>query len=98
MYLNHIVPLFLQMVKSYIGSLHTPEVIEKFRKLGASQEVLLVLQQGLFMPYEESLIPKNEFFTHNKTYFENREFANQQLKIWELKGHLHKRNSYQFST
>ena len=57
---------FLQMVKSYIGSLHTPEVIEKFRKLGASQEVLLVLQQGLFMPYEESLIPKNEFFTHNK--------------------------------
>ena len=83
-----------QMVKSYIGSLHTPEVIEKFRKLGASQEVLLVLQQGLFMPYEESLIPKNEFFTHNKTYFENREFANQQLKIWELKGQLHKRNSY----
>ena len=77
---------FLQMVKSYIGSLHTPEVIEKFRKLGASQEVLLVLQQGLFMPYEESLIPKNEFFTHNKSYFENREFANQQLKIWELKG------------
>ena len=55
-----------QMVKSYIGSLHTPEVIEKFRKLGASQEVLLVLQQGLFMPYEESMIPKNEFFTHNK--------------------------------
>ena len=83
-----------QMVKSYIGSLHTPEVIEKFRKLGASQEVLLVLQQGLFMPYEESLIPKNEFFTHNKTYFENREFANQQLKIWELKGQLHKRNFY----
>ena len=79
------------MVKSYIGSLHTPEVIEKFRKLGASQEVLLVLQQGLFMPYEESLIPKNEFFTHNKTYFENREFANQQLKIWELKGQLYKR-------
>ena len=55
-----------QMVKSYIGSLHTPEVIEKFRKLGASEEVLLVLQQGLFMPYEDSMIPKNEFFTHNK--------------------------------
>ena len=55
-----------QMVKSYIGSLHTPEVIEKFRKLGASQEVLLVLQQGLYMPYEDSMIPKNEFFTHNK--------------------------------
>ena len=69
-----------------IGSLHTKETVEKFRKLGASQEVLSVLQEGLFMPYEESLIPKNEFFTHNKTYFENREFANQQLKIWELKG------------
>ena len=61
-----IIAFLLQMVKSYIGSLHTPEVIEKFRKLGASQEVLLVLQQGLFMPYEESMIPKNEFFTHNK--------------------------------
>ena len=115
-----------QMVKSFIGSLHTPEVIEKFRKLGASEEVLLVLQQGLYMPYEDSMIPKNEFFTHNKgdyicllslvrhilymlntyetgqgwwinmdskTYFENREFANQQIKIWELKGYLHKRNS-----
>ena len=55
-----------QMVKSFIGSLHTPEVIEKFRKLGASEEVLLVLQQGLYMPYEDSMIPKNEFFTHNK--------------------------------
>ena len=78
------------MVKSYIGSLHEKETIEKFRKLGASQEVLSVLQEGLFMPYEEGLIPKNEFFTHNKTYFEHREFANQQLKIWELKGQLYK--------
>ena len=61
-----IIAFLLQMVKSYIGSLHTPEVIEKFRKLGASEEVLLVLQQGLYMPYEDSMIPKNEFFTHNK--------------------------------
>ena len=49
-----------------------------------------MLQEGLFMPYEASLIPKGEFFTHNKTYFEHREFANQQLKIWELKGQLYK--------
>ena len=49
-----------------------------------------MLQDGLFMPYEEGLIPKGEFFTHNKTYFEHREFANQQLKIWELKGQLYK--------
>ena len=62
-----IIAFLLQMVKSYIGgNREVIEVIEKFRKLGASQEVLLVLQQGLFMPYEESMIPKNEFFTHNK--------------------------------
>ena len=80
------------MVKSYIGALHTKEVIDKFRKLGASQEVLSVLQEGLFMPYEKGLIPMGEFFAHNKTYFENREFANQQLKIWELKGQLYKQS------
>ena len=78
------------MVKSYIGSLHTMETIAKFRKLGASQEVLSVLQEGLYMPYEKDLIPVGEFFTHNKTYFENLEFANQQLKIWESKGWMYK--------
>ena len=78
------------MVKSYIGSLHTTETIEKFRKLGASQEVLSVLQEGLYMLYEKDLIPVGEFFTHNMTYFENFEFANQQLKIWETKGQMYK--------
>ena len=73
------------MVKSY-----TKETIEKFWKLGASQEVLLVLQEGLYMPYEKDLIPVGEFFTHNMTYFENFEFANQQLKIWETKGRMYK--------
>ena len=74
------------MVKSFIGSLHDPETIEKFRKLGASQEVLNVLAQGLYMPFEEDLLPKGEFYTHNKSFYENQEFAIEQLKLWEAKG------------
>ena len=74
------------MVKSYIGSLHEPETVEKFRKLGASQEVLRVLNEGLYMPFEEDLLPKGEFFSHNKSYYENQEFAIEQLKVWEAKG------------
>ena len=74
------------MVKSFIGSLHEPETIEKFKKLGASQEVINVLNEGLYMPFEEDLIPKGEFFNHNKSFYENQEFAIKQLKLWEAKG------------
>ena len=74
------------MVKSFIGSLHEPETIEKFRKLGASQEVIKVLNEGLYMPFEEDLLPKGEFFNHNKSFYENQEFAIEQLKLWEAKG------------
>ena len=76
------------MVKSFIGSLHEPETVEKFEKLGASQEVLKVLKEGLYMPFEENLIPKGEFFNHNKSFYENQEFAIEQLKLWEAKGTL----------
>ena len=76
------------MVKSFIGSLHEPETIEKFEKLGASQEVLKVLNEGLYMPFEENLLPKGEFFNHNKSFYENQEFAIEQLKLWEAKGKL----------
>ena len=74
------------MVKSFIGSLHEPETIEKFKKLGASQEVIKVLNEGLYMPFEEDLLPKGEFFNHNKSFYENQEFAIEQLKLWEAKG------------
>ena len=74
------------MVKSFIGSLHEPETIEKFKKLGASQEVINVLNEGLYMPFEEDLLPKGEFFNHNKSFYENQEFAIEQLKLWEAKG------------
>ena len=76
------------MVKSFIGSLHGPETLEKFKKLGASQEVLKVLNEGLYMPFEEDLLPKGEFFNHNKSFYENQEFTIEQLKLWEAKGTL----------
>ena len=78
------------MVKSFIGSLHEKETIEKFWKLGASQEVLDVLSQGLYMPFEKDILPIGEFFTHNKSFFENHTFALEQLKLWETKGWLYK--------
>ena len=74
------------MVESKIGTLHTPEVIEEFKKIGASEEVIKVLEQGLYMPYDEDLIPKNEFFKNNASFFEHKDFAIAQIKIWEKKG------------
>ena len=34
-------------VRSYIGSLHTSKVIERYKRLGASDEVLAILEDGL---------------------------------------------------
>ena len=81
-----LVCFFLQMVESKIGTLHTPEVIEEFKKVGASEEVIKVLEQGLYMPYDENLIPKNKFFKNNGSFFEHQDFAIAQIKIWEKKG------------
>ena len=60
--------------------------IEEFKKIGASEEVIKVLEQGLYMPYDEELIPKNKFFKNNASFFEHKDFAIAQIKIWEKKG------------
>ena len=81
-----LVCFFLQMVESKIGTLHTPKVIEEFKKVNASEEVIKVLEQGLYMPFDEKLIPKNKFFKNNASFFEHKDFAISQIKIWEQKG------------
>ena len=80
--------LFFQMIESKIGSLHKPETIEEFKKIGASDEVIKVLEQGLYMPYDINLIPKNKFFKNNGSFFEHKDFAVAQIKIWEAKGKI----------
>ena len=40
-------------VRSYIGSLHTSKLIERFRRFGASEEVLAILEDGLDPPFTQ---------------------------------------------
>ena len=77
-------------VKSYIGSLHTPEVYERYKAAGASRLVLSIITGGVplfFLDLDIPKFPRGQRGNNNSAESQF-QFVSDTIREWESQGFL----------